>query len=86
MIKAKKRKKFLIKFIKKRGLSVVAPYTVKLRSHQRAKSESAQDALAQIEEKHYAQKYLMSQKTIVLVGIFIDVEKRNIESWVTKTL
>jgi len=47
---------------------------------------SAQDALAQIEEKQYAQKYLMSKKTIVLIGIFIDVEKRNIESWITKNI
>ncbi len=47
---------------------------------------SAQEALQQIEDKQYAQKYLMANKKIVLVGIFIDVEKRNITEWVSKTL
>ncbi len=47
---------------------------------------SAEQALEQIETKKYAQKYLMRGKKIVLVGIFIDVEKRNIDSWVSKAL
>ncbi len=45
---------------------------------------STQEALEQIEGKQYTQKYLMSKKTIVLIGIFINVGKRNIESWVSK--
>ncbi len=47
---------------------------------------SAQEALSQIEEKKYAQKYLVSGKRSMLAGIFIDVEKRNIDSRLTKTI
>ncbi len=45
---------------------------------------SAQEALQQIEDKHYFQKYLISAKKIILVGIFIDMEKRNITEWLVK--
>ncbi len=40
---------------------------------------SAQEVLQQIKEKQYAQKYFMSSKKIILVGIFIDIKKRNIQ-------
>ncbi len=47
---------------------------------------SAQEALKQIEDRQYAQKYLLSSKKIILVGIFIDVEKPNITDWVVKEI
>lgn len=45
---------------------------------------SAQAALAQIEEKKYAQKFELSGKKIICVGIFFDTEKRNVQDWVVK--
>ena len=47
-------------------------------------TSNAQDALEQIEEKHYYQQYLNALKAIVLVGILFDLKKRNIDSWVVK--
>jgi hypothetical protein len=45
---------------------------------------NAQNALEQIERKHYYQQYLHTQKAIILVGILFDINKRNIDSWVMK--
>lgn len=47
---------------------------------------SAEEALQQIEEKQYYQKYLMTGKKIVLIGIFFDIKKRNLENWVIKEI
>ncbi len=47
---------------------------------------SVQDALKQIEDTKYAQKYLMAGKKIILVGIFIDIKQRNITEWLYKKL
>lgn len=46
----------------------------------------AKEALQQIEEKKYYQKYLHTHKTIILVGVSFDTSKGNIDSWVTKEL
>jgi Predicted AAA-ATPase/PD-(D/E)XK nuclease superfamily len=48
--------------------------------------ESAGEALKQIEERKYYEKYTVRDKEIVLVGIMFDVKKRNLESWVVKTI
>ncbi|MBA3954616.1 ATP-binding protein [Candidatus Dependentiae bacterium] len=45
---------------------------------------SAQEALQQIEEKNYHQKYLMNNKEIVLVGVKFDMKKRNLYEWLIK--
>lgn len=42
---------------------------------------TAEDALAQIKEKKYYEKYLASAKTVKLVGIGFDVEQRNIGNY-----
>ena len=47
---------------------------------------SAEEALQQIEERQYYQKYLMAGKKIVLVGVFFNIKKRNLENWVIKEL
>lgn len=45
---------------------------------------SAQEALQQIEEKKYYQKYLMLKKNIVMIGAVFNTKKRNLEDWVIK--
>ena len=47
---------------------------------------TAEDALNQIEDKLYYQKYLDSGKTIVLIGAEFDQEKRTIGKWLSKQL
>lgn len=47
---------------------------------------SAQEALSQIEEKQYYQKYLLRNKCIFLIGVFFDVKKRNLAHWIIKEL
>lgn len=47
---------------------------------------SAEEALKQIEEKQYYQKYLMTGKKIVLIGVFFDIKKRNLENWAIKEI
>jgi hypothetical protein len=42
-------------------------------------------ALQQIKEKKYYQKYLTSKKKIILVGIAVDSEERNIINWQMQT-
>ena len=39
------------------------------------------NALAQIKEKNYAQKYMSSKKDIYLVGIEFDTNERNISKF-----
>ena len=45
-----------------------------------------EDALAQIETKGYATPYQHSGKKVIGVGVSFNPDKRNIDSWVTKTL
>ena len=45
-----------------------------------------EDALAQIETKGYATPYQHSGKKVIGVGVSFNSDKRNIDSWVTKTL
>ena len=47
---------------------------------------SAEDALNQIKEKHYAEKYRMDGKKIVLIGSSFDEEKRTVKEWKVKLL
>ena len=42
---------------------------------------SAEDALNQIKEKHYAEKYLVDGKKIVLIGSSFDEKTRTIKEW-----
>ena len=50
------------------------------------KMGSQQDAIAQIKEKKYYEKYLGKGKEIVLMGIGFDPEKRNIGNYVLESL
>ena len=43
--------------------------------------KSSDEALAQIHEKHYAEKYQNQNKKIILLGINFDREKRKISDW-----
>ena len=45
-----------------------------------------EDALAQIETKGYATPYQHSGKKVIGIGVSFNPDKRNIDSWVTKTL
>ncbi len=47
---------------------------------------SAEDALKQIQEKHYADKYKASKKKIVLIGSSFDEETKTIQNWIVKSL
>ena len=47
---------------------------------------SAEEALNQIKEKHYAEKYLVDGKKIVLIGSSFDEEKRTIKDWKVEQL
>ncbi|MBA3535437.1 MAG: ATP-binding protein [Tatlockia sp.] len=49
-------------------------------------NQSAASALQQIEDKRYYQKYLHSNKSIVLVGANFSFDKRNIQEWLVKVL
>jgi hypothetical protein len=42
----------------------------------------AEAALGQIEDKLYYQKYLGTDKEIILVGVEFDTKKRNIDRWI----
>ncbi len=48
--------------------------------------EPASKALAQIEDKQYYQKYMLSKNKVVLIGVSFDTEKRNVAEWVSKDL
>ena len=47
---------------------------------------SAQEALDQIDEKHYARKYQMDCRKVFLIGVEFSSKTRCIESWLIKTL
>lgn len=47
---------------------------------------SAQHTLKQIEDKKYYEKYLMGAKKIVMVGVKFNIDKRNVEEWVIKSI
>lgn len=47
---------------------------------------SKEQALQQIEDKHYGQKYLNSEKQLVLLGVEFDQQTRNIGDFVSKIL
>ena len=47
---------------------------------------SAEDALNQIKEKNYADKYLADGKKIILIGSSFDEQARTIKDWKTETL
>lgn len=46
--------------------------------------DTAEEALAQIKEKGYAEKYAQSGKTILLIGAEFEVESRNIKTWLVE--
>ena len=48
------------------------------------RDKSASEALAQIKEKKYYEKFLASDKKITLVGVNFDSEKRTIAQWVVE--
>ena len=47
---------------------------------------SAEDALNQIKEKHYAEKYRMDGKKIVLIGAGFEEATRTIQDWKVEQL
>jgi len=49
-------------------------------------NKSAEQALAQIREKRYAEKYLQSGRKIYLVGINFSTKDRAITDWRMETL
>jgi len=49
-------------------------------------NSSAEDALNQIKEKRYAEKYLVDGKTIVLIGAGFDEVTRTIRDWKVELL
>lgn len=48
------------------------------------KMEDAQNALAQIHEKRYYERYKIKNKQIILVGVSFSKEKRNINQWIVE--
>lgn len=48
--------------------------------------ESAETALAQIEQKKYYQKFQLSKKLITLIGVQFDTSTRNIVNWIAKDI
>jgi len=46
----------------------------------------AKDAIRQIKQKAYTDKYLHQDKAIVLIGINFSSETKSIEEWLTETL
>lgn len=46
----------------------------------------AAKALAQIEDKRYYQKYLLTKKKIALIAVGFNSEKRTIEEWLLKEI
>ena len=45
---------------------------------------TAESALKQISQKNYYQKYLLSNKEIVLIGVQFDMQERNIAQWIVE--
>jgi hypothetical protein len=48
------------------------------------KLDSSKLAIEQIKEKEYYQKYFLSDKKIILVGVAVDAKDRNIKSWINQ--
>jgi len=48
--------------------------------------ESAEDALKQIKEKNYAERYKAENKNIVLIGVSFDSEEKTVKEWISETL
>jgi hypothetical protein len=48
------------------------------------KMEDAQNAMAQIHEKKYYERYKIKNKQIILVGVSFSKEKRNIDRWIVE--
>ncbi len=48
--------------------------------------DTAQAALAQIQEKEYYKKFLLDNKKIILVGVQFDTDKRTIAKWLSEEL
>ncbi len=48
--------------------------------------ESAEDALKQIKEKNYAERYKAENKNIVLIGVSFDPEEKTVKEWISETL
>ena len=56
-------------------------FEFKLTSNETAEGTSAQNAVKQIKEKNYADKYSGSGKKIIAIGASFDEEKRTIKDW-----
>jgi hypothetical protein len=48
------------------------------------RDKSAAEAMAQIKDKKYYEKFLTSDKKITLVGVNFDSERRTIAEWVVE--
>lgn len=64
--------------------------TIETRSHvyifEFKLNKSAEEALEQIKEKRYYQKYLQSDKQIILIGVSFSLDKRNIDKWLVEEM
>ena len=60
---------------------VVTPNSVYIFEFKLSGNGSAENALNQIKEKHYVEKYRMDGKKIVLIGAGFDEEKRTVKEW-----
>jgi len=60
---------------------VVTPNSVYIFEFKLSGNGSAENALNQIKEKHYIEKYRMDGKKIVLIGAGFDEEKRTVKEW-----
>ena len=47
---------------------------------------TAQEALTQIKEQEYFEKYISGNKPVVLVGAAFDRQQKNIGEWLTEEL
>jgi len=52
----------------------------------RWKKQSAEQAVKQIKEKGYADKYKLKDKEIILIGINFSTEKKNISEHLIETI
>lgn len=50
------------------------------------KLDSAEDAISQIRQKRYYDRYLNSQKEIILIGIAFDTKKKNVGEWIVEEI
>ncbi len=48
--------------------------------------ESAEDALKQIKEKNYAERYKADNKKIVLIGVSFNAENNTVSEWISETV